>query len=66
MLRFFLKQDGVSGCTSLTRIFVSGEALSYELMSECLETLPAELHNLYGPTEAAVDVSYWPCQQTPR
>ncbi|MFL0799415.1 MAG: amino acid adenylation domain-containing protein [Agarilytica sp.] len=62
MLRFFLNAADVSSCTSLKKIFVSGEALPHELVVQFNETLPhCELHNLYGPTEAAVDVSYWPC-----
>jgi amino acid adenylation domain-containing protein len=65
MLRFFLRQDGVSECTTLRHLFSSGEALPYELMMECRRRLPAKLHNLYGPTEAAVDVTYWECSERP-
>ncbi|CAM2011288.1 amino acid adenylation domain-containing protein [Acanthopleuribacter pedis] len=61
MLRFFLNQNGVEGCRSLTRVFTSGEALSHESVVRFRALLRAELHNLYGPTEAAVDVSFWPC-----
>lgn len=63
MLRYFLRQDGTSQCRSLRHLFASGEALAYELMSQCLRILPARLHNLYGPTEAAVDVTYWECAE---
>ncbi len=65
MLRFFLRQEGVAQCASLRHVFASGEALSYRLMKQCLERLPARLHNLYGPTEAAVDVTYWECADRP-
>jgi amino acid adenylation domain-containing protein len=65
MLRFFLRQDGVAGCDTLRNVFVSGEALPYGLMTQCLATLPAQLHNLYGPTEVAVDVTYWACAERP-
>jgi amino acid adenylation domain-containing protein len=50
---------------SLSRIFLSGEALPLKLVKEFNEiresyTLP-DLINLYGPTEATVDVSYYNC-----
>jgi amino acid adenylation domain-containing protein len=63
MLRAFLEAEGVEGCDSLKRVFVSGETLSYELQQNFFARLGAELHNLYGPTEAAVDVTYWACRQ---
>ncbi|MFZ0281549.1 MAG: non-ribosomal peptide synthetase, partial [Bacteroidales bacterium] len=49
----------------LNRLFLSGEALSSQLVKEFNEKredhiLP-ELINLYGPTEATVDVSYFNC-----
>jgi len=57
-----LAAPGCATCTSLKRVFCSGEALGVEQVRQFYECLPAtELHNLYGPTEAAVDVSYWPC-----
>ncbi|TAL41566.1 MAG: amino acid adenylation domain-containing protein, partial [Methylovulum sp.] len=62
MLRFFLNQPEAAACTSLSRVFASGEALAYDLVVAFMQTLPAELHNLYGPTEAAVDVTYWACE----
>ncbi len=65
MLRFFLNQAGVEACTGLSRVFVSGEALSHDLMVRFRQLLPAQLHNLYGPTEAAVDVSFWACEPRP-
>ncbi len=65
MLSFFLREPDVARCVSLRRIFTSGEALPYRLMSECLQKLGARLHNLYGPTEASVDVTYWDCEERP-
>ncbi|ATA20411.1 enterobactin synthetase component F [Gibbsiella quercinecans] len=46
----------------LRRVFVSGEALTSELVGRynLLQTVP--LHNLYGPTEAAIDVTYYAVQ----
>jgi amino acid adenylation domain-containing protein len=63
MLRFFLNQPRVNQCQSLKHVFVSGEALSAELIKKFKRLLPAKLHNLYGPTEAAVDVTYWECTE---
>lgn len=47
-------------CTSLKRVFCSGEALPADLCREWEQLTHAPLHNLYGPTEAAVDVSWYP------
>ncbi|WP_188262523.1 non-ribosomal peptide synthetase [Azospirillum tabaci] len=47
-------------CTSLTRVFCSGEALGRGLSRAFTDRFGAALHNLYGPTEAAVDVTYCP------
>jgi len=63
MLQLFLEEDGVNSCTSLKRVFCSGEALKYDHKQRFFELLNAELHNLYGPTEAAVDVTYWQCRK---
>ncbi|HEY0189504.1 MAG TPA: amino acid adenylation domain-containing protein [Kofleriaceae bacterium] len=60
MLGQIVEQDGWASCTSLRRVFASGEALPAELCVRHYARNPAPLHNLYGPTEAAVDVSYWP------
>jgi amino acid adenylation domain-containing protein len=61
MLRIFLESEGAGHCTSLRRVFCSGEALPFELQERFFQVLGAELYNLYGPTEAAVDVTYWHC-----
>ncbi len=63
MLSIFLEVGSLERCRTLKRVFVSGEALPFELQERFFERLPSELHNLYGPTEAAVDVTYWTCQR---
>jgi len=63
MLRSFLEQKGIEKCSSLRRVFSSGEALSFELQERFFSCSPAALHNLYGPTEAAVDVTSWACEK---
>ena len=52
--------DAVAQCTSLRRVFCSGEALPAELCRQWENKTAVPLHNLYGPTEAAVDVSWYP------
>ncbi|PZH19195.1 hypothetical protein C1I97_02880 [Streptomyces sp. NTH33] len=66
MLRLFTDEPTTRLCTTVRRVFASGEALSGELRDRFFEVLDAELHNLYGPTEAAVDVSYWRCRPDDR
>ncbi|MBB4226174.1 amino acid adenylation domain-containing protein, partial [Variovorax guangxiensis] len=61
MLQAFVQDAQASGCTSLTRVICSGEALPRELEIEFHRVLDVPLHNLYGPTEAAVDVTFWAC-----
>ncbi len=60
MLDVFLNED-TSSCSSLKRVFCSGEVLPYALQERFFAKLSSELHNLYGPTEAAVDVTFWKC-----
>ncbi|HEU5376898.1 MAG TPA: amino acid adenylation domain-containing protein, partial [Ktedonobacteraceae bacterium] len=66
MLHIFLQEPQIGRCTSLRRIFCSGEALTFELEQRCLSTFSARLYNLYGPTEAAIDVTHWQCQVSTR
>ena len=61
MLRAFVAEPAARGCTSLRRVFCSGEALSEGLQASFRDMLGVPLHNLYGPTEAAVDVTHWQC-----
>ncbi|KRV49163.1 non-ribosomal peptide synthetase [Wenjunlia vitaminophila] len=61
MLQVFL-QEQVEDCTSLRRVFCSGEELPRTLQDRFLARSRAELHNLYGPTEAAIDVTAWACR----
>ena len=61
MLQIFLQEPGLEQCTSLRKVFCSGEALGYESQQQFFARFGAELHNLYGPTEAAVEVTHWTC-----
>jgi len=62
MLRTWLAYEGAGRCTSLKRVFSSGEALDREAVNRFHSCLAADLHNLYGPTEASIDVTYWFCR----
>ncbi|WP_255342603.1 non-ribosomal peptide synthase/polyketide synthase [Nocardia sp. CNY236] len=57
MLGVFLTEPSAAQCTSLRRVFSSGEALPAVAAQRAREVLGAGVHNLYGPTEAAVDVT---------
>ncbi|AZC19691.1 non-ribosomal peptide synthetase [Pseudomonas sp. CMR5c] len=62
MLQAFIRDSGVSACTSLKRIVCSGEALPMDAQQQVFAKLPkVGLYNLYGPTEAAIDVTHWTC-----
>ncbi|SJN54191.1 Linear gramicidin synthase subunit D [Vibrio ruber DSM 16370] len=61
MLQAFLDHQHVAACTSLRRVFTSGEALSFALKERFFSQFSCQLHNLYGPTEASIDVTYWDC-----
>ena len=64
MLNIFLMDDDVKKCTSLKKVFCSGEALNFASVDKFKKLLPdTEIHNLYGPTEAAIDVTYWDCAE---
>ena len=70
MLREFLEAPNLGRCSSLRRVFASGEALPADLRRKFYQRLDAlgiraSLHNLYGPTEAAVEVTYWNCAAEP-
>ena len=63
MLNAMLSSGLWSTCTSVKKVFCSGEALPKELTQAFFDTgTQSELHNLYGPTEAAIDVSYLHCK----
>lgn len=59
MLSLFVESKKAMQCTSLTKVFTSGEALPYTLAHQAKHILGANLYNLYGPTEAAIDVTHW-------
>jgi amino acid adenylation domain-containing protein len=61
MLYAFLEHPHVTRCTSLTRVYCSGEALTTALQERFFDRLGGRLCNLYGPTEAAIEVSHWSC-----
>ncbi len=66
MLQVFVDQSGASKCSSLVRVFASGEALGAATVRKFQERLPhVALHNLYGPTETTVDVTAWTCSNDP-
>lgn len=55
MLDLFLAAEVSSKCSSLKKVFTSGEALSKDVKKRFFKTLYAELHNLYDPAEASID-----------
>ncbi|WP_447040837.1 non-ribosomal peptide synthase/polyketide synthase [Streptomyces sp. DSM 118878] len=61
MLGAFLSEPAAAECTSLTRVFCSGEAFPAELRDRFTGVLDARLHNLYGPTEASIEVTHFEC-----
>ncbi|MEU8389534.1 amino acid adenylation domain-containing protein [Micromonospora sp. NPDC048843] len=64
MLHPFVEHVAVhGGGRGLSRVFVSGEALSRDLVDRFHRVLDVPLYNLYGPTEAAVDVTYHECRR---
>lgn len=64
MLNIFLEAEVSHKCYSLERVFVSGEALTYELQNKFFKNyMTTSLYNLYGPTEASIDVTYWNCKR---
>ena len=63
MLNLFMAIDKVESCTSLERIFCSGEVLTPSSVKKVHDLLDVEIYNLYGPTEASVDVSHWHCKK---
>ncbi|WP_157108701.1 amino acid adenylation domain-containing protein, partial [Aldersonia kunmingensis] len=54
MLSVFVGEFGVGACSSLRAVFVAGEALSGQTVSQFRARNGAEIHNLYGPTEFTV------------
>ena len=60
-------KEEVQKFSSVRYVFLSGEALSAELIARFYALFDYNrvgLHNLYGPTECAVDVTYYPCKPT--
>lgn len=64
MLNVFIDALNVEDCTSLNRLFCSGEALPVGTVERAYEKLNhIKIYNLYGPTEASVDVTSWHCKK---
>ncbi len=62
MLEAFLAEAIPAQCSSLRRVFCSGEALPGPLAGRFGERFSAGLlHNLYGPTETSVDSTFYAC-----
>ena len=57
LLSILLSTPDFSGCDSLRRVFVGGEALSASTLKRFHATLGIPLVNLYGPTETTIDAS---------
>lgn len=61
MLNVFIDILPIGNCSSLKKIFCSGEALPLNTVEQAYEKLDLDIYNLYGPTEATVDVTSWHC-----
>ncbi|OZC99400.1 hypothetical protein CH275_22590 [Rhodococcus sp. 06-235-1A] len=59
MLTVFAAYAPPASVESLRHVFVIGEALPAETVSDFQRISTASVHNLYGPTEAAVSATYW-------
>ncbi|MBY4383250.1 non-ribosomal peptide synthase/polyketide synthase [Rhodococcus fascians] len=59
MLTVFAAYATEEQCRSLRHVYVVGEALPPETVTDFRAITSARIHNLYGPTEAAVSVTYW-------
>ncbi|KNB53739.1 amino acid adenylation domain-containing protein [Streptomyces caatingaensis] len=58
LLQALVDTERLGGCTTLTRVFSGGEALTRSLAGELLAELPGvRLVNLYGPTECTINSS---------
>jgi amino acid adenylation domain-containing protein len=61
MLQAFLRSADRFDFPALRYLMTSGEALSYELQSQCIAAFPhVRKVNHYGPTETAIEVTGWP------
>ncbi|MDJ0427191.1 amino acid adenylation domain-containing protein [Rhodococcus fascians] len=59
MLSVFAAYASPESLESLRHVFVIGEALPAETVTDFQRISKADVHNLYGPTEAAVSATYW-------
>jgi len=64
-LRMLLAAGGLAECSSLTKVFLGGEACDGQLVRDFYSQAPwARLYNLYGPTEATIDTTWHECSAT--
>ena len=61
MLEVFVAAADPAACTSVRRVFCSGEALAGRVAERFGQRFTAALYNLYGPTETTVDSTAWAC-----
>lgn len=61
LLQALVDTEQLAACTSLTRVFSGGEALTRTLARDLFAALPGvSVVNLYGPTETTINAtSYW-------
>ena len=60
MLDAFLGEMKNGGCSTLSRVFCSGDVFKYATAAAVNNFLPnAAVYNLYGPTEASIEVTWW-------
>jgi amino acid adenylation domain-containing protein len=61
LLQALVDTEELTACTTLTRLFSGGEALTATLAKDLFTALPAvSLVNLYGPTETTINAtSHW-------
>ncbi|MEV6120239.1 amino acid adenylation domain-containing protein [Streptomyces sp. NPDC052077] len=66
LLQALVDTEELGNCSSLTRVFSGGEALTRTLAQDLLRALPGVgLVNLYGPTETTINAtSYWVDEKT--
>ncbi|MGW0177078.1 amino acid adenylation domain-containing protein, partial [Rhodococcus sp. NPDC003322] len=59
MLSVFVTEPSAASCSTVTRVFCSGEGLPASTALALTRLWPGvRVHNLYGPTEAAVEVTF--------
>lgn len=62
MLRAFLEEPEIEQLRSIRSLFVSGEALDYDLLKKTKEKFDIPMYNVYGPAECADVCTMWECE----